>query len=341
MGTHRNSHSAKLNRTLAFRSVAVAGATAIGLGALSTMIAPLAQADWFGGASGFGSGNASGNDILEGNGNGNGNNNYNNNNQFVGGVHGNGNVNQSTWAAGNTINNQIGLGFLNPVIGGIAINAGITASIGGFSTAFSAPVTALNGTNIGATLALNAATSASANLGAAVGLGLGGSNVGLQIPVAIPINAQVPIAAVLNLQGVCAGVSCDNSGGDAIANGGAQNNTAPLNVANQTQNQGTLSSTATNTQISNSQAHSNGNITQTNQVAGTTSVTAGATSGTAGSANTRVNTTAAAGGNVARSPSETNSQSGSGKNSTNSTGNGGTNNNTNGGGNTTNRNNGD
>ncbi len=105
-------------------------------------------------------------------------------------MHGNGNVNQSTWAAGNTINNQLGLGFLNPVIGGIAINAGVTASIGGFSTAISAPVTALNGTNIGATLALNAATSASANLGAAVGLGLGGSNVGLQIPVAIPINAQ-------------------------------------------------------------------------------------------------------------------------------------------------------
>ena len=64
MGTHRNSHSAKLNRTLAFG--AVAGATAIGLGALAAMTAPAAQADWFGGASRLGSGNASGNDLLEG-----------------------------------------------------------------------------------------------------------------------------------------------------------------------------------------------------------------------------------------------------------------------------------
>ena len=189
MGTHRNSHSAKLNRTLAFG--AVAGATAIGLGALSAMTAPAAQADWFGGASGLGSGNASGNDLFSHAGNGNGNNNYTDNNQYIGGVHGNGNVNQTTWASGNTINNQLGVGFLNPVVGGIAINAGATASIGGFSTAISAPVTALNGTNIGATLALNAATSASANLGAAVGLGLGGSNVGVQIPVAIPINASL------------------------------------------------------------------------------------------------------------------------------------------------------
>ena len=91
--------------------------------------------------------------------------------QYIGGVHGNGNVNQTTWASGNTINNQLGVGFLNPVVGGIAINAGATASIGGFSTAISAPVTALNGTNIAGTVALNAATSASANLGAAVGLG--------------------------------------------------------------------------------------------------------------------------------------------------------------------------
>lgn len=127
MGTHRNSQSAKLNRTLAFG--AVAGATAISLGALSTMIAPAAQADWFGGASGFGSGNASGNETFAGNGNGNGNGNFNNNIYMLGGVHGNGNVNQSTWGAGNTINNQLGLGFLNPVIGGIAVNAGITAAV--------------------------------------------------------------------------------------------------------------------------------------------------------------------------------------------------------------------
>ena len=51
MGTHRNSHSGKLNRTLVFG--AVAGATAVGLGTLSAMTAPAAQADWFGGASGL------------------------------------------------------------------------------------------------------------------------------------------------------------------------------------------------------------------------------------------------------------------------------------------------
>ncbi len=304
MGTHRNSHSAKLNRTLAFG--AVAGATAIGLGALSTLIAPAAQADWFGGASGLGSGNASGNDLFFGNGNGNGNGNFNDQNQYLGGVHGNGNVNQTTWASGNTINNQLGVGFLNPVVGGIAINAGATASIGGFSTAISAPVTALNGTNIGATLALNAATSASANLGAAVGLGSGRLERRPPSTGGNPHQCErSPIAAnVLAQAGCVAGIgACTNSGGTASATGGAQNNNGPLNVANQTQNQGTVTSTATNTQVSSSTANSNRNITQTNQVAGSTTVTCGALSGTAGSANTRVNTTAAAGGNVAQSPS--------------------------------------
>ena len=145
------------------------------------------------GASGFGSGNVSGNDAFAGNGNGNGNGNFNGNNNARPSRRSARQRQREPEHLGGEQHPQqpVEHGFLNPVIGGIAVNAGITAVIGGFSTAIAAPVTVLNGTNIGAT-ALNASTTASANLGAAVGLGLGGSNVGLQVPVAIPINAQPP-----------------------------------------------------------------------------------------------------------------------------------------------------
>ena len=45
MGTHRKTRTAKLNRTVTVG--AVAGATAIGFGALSSMTAPTANADWW------------------------------------------------------------------------------------------------------------------------------------------------------------------------------------------------------------------------------------------------------------------------------------------------------
>ncbi len=105
MGTHRRSQPAKRNRTL------TVGAVAIGFGALAAISAPAAQADWFGLLNGPLSGNGSGNGTFSGNGNGNGNGNFTDQNQYLGGVHGNGNTNQSTWASGNSINNQVNLGF--------------------------------------------------------------------------------------------------------------------------------------------------------------------------------------------------------------------------------------
>ncbi len=120
MGNHRKIRSAKLNRTLAIG--AVAGATAIGFGALSSVNAPAAHADWWALIAGPGSGNASGNDTLSGNGTGNGNGNFGNNNLFIGGQNGNGNTTQTTWGAGNNMNTQLNL--LSPVTGGSATNTG-------------------------------------------------------------------------------------------------------------------------------------------------------------------------------------------------------------------------
>ena len=59
MANHRKVRSAKLNRTLAIG--AVAGATAIGFGALSSVNAPAAHADWWALIAGPGSGNGSSN----------------------------------------------------------------------------------------------------------------------------------------------------------------------------------------------------------------------------------------------------------------------------------------
>ena len=110
-------------------------------------------------------------------------------------MHGNGNTNQTTWAAGNSINNQANLGILNPVLGGISANIGATAAIGGFSTAIALPITVANGTNVGLTAGLNPATSISANVGAGLALGVGGFNIGAQAPIAAPVNLGVPVAA--------------------------------------------------------------------------------------------------------------------------------------------------
>src|SRR5688500_5434446 len=165
MGTHRKSQAVRRNRAL------TVGAIAIGFGALSAVAAPAAQADWWALLNGPGSGNASGNDTGNGNANGNLNRNLSNNNYVLAGQNGNGNTNQTTWASGNSINNQLSLGLLNPVVGGIAINAGATAAVGGFSTAIAAPITAGNGNNVGLTLGLNPATAISANVGAALAAG--------------------------------------------------------------------------------------------------------------------------------------------------------------------------
>jgi hypothetical protein len=330
MGTHRK--SAKRNRAL------TVGAVAIGIGALAAVTAPAAQADWFGLLNGPLGGNGSGNDTLRGNGNDNGNNNYNNNNQYLGGVHGNGNTNQSTWASGNSINNQLGLGIFNPVIGGISANLGATAGTGGFSTAIALPITVGNGSNVALTAGLNPATSISANVGAGLALGVGGFNIGAQAPIAAPVNIGLAGAASVAICGLCdAGAAVDNGDGDATALTGNQTN-GTLNQATQTQTTGATDVDANNTQTSTSTANSNGNITVTNQISGNTNVTAGATSSTGGSGNARTITNGVAGQNVAQSPSRTNDTTDAGSNSTNHTGNGGSNNNTNGGGNTTNDN---
>ncbi len=182
------------------------------------------------------------------------------------------------------------------------------------------------------------ATSISANVGAGLALGVGGFNIGAQAPIAAPVN--VGIAAPINVQAQAGCVAlgfCSNSGGDPQATAGTQSN-GTLNQATQNQTTGGTTVTATNAQVSSSAATSNGNVTQTNQLSGDTTVTAGATSGTAGSANAHTTTNGVAGNNVAQSPSKTNRSDDAGTNSTNHTGNEGTNSNTNDGGNTTNDN---
>ena len=340
MGTHRNSHSAKLNRTLAFG--AVTGATAIGV-AVAAMTAPAAQADWFGGASGLGSGNASGNDLLEGNGNGNGNNNYNQNNQYLGGVHGNGNTNQTTWGSGNTINNQLSLGFLNPVVGGIAINASVTASIGGFSTAIAAPVTApqrhQHRCDTGAQRG---------NLGVRQPRRGGGSWSG-RLECRRPNTGGNPHQCAGPHSGQRSGPgpvrrghrclhqlrwNCDSQRGSADQHRPAERGEPDPEPGDRYLDRNEHTGVELNGELQQQphadqpdRRHHHRHRRRRERHCG--------------SANSRINTTAAAGGNVAQSPSETNTQSGSGKNSANTTGNGSNTNNTNGGGNTTNRNNGD
>ena len=155
-------------------------------------------------------------------------------------MHGNGNTNQTTWAAGNSINNQLSLGVLNPVIGGISANIGATAAIGGFSTAIALPITVANGTNVGLTVGLNPATSISANVGAGLALGVGGFNIGAQAPIAAPINLGVPIAVDVLFSaagGAIAGAVRQRSGGSPTATAGPQTN-GTLNQATQNQTTG-------------------------------------------------------------------------------------------------------
>ena len=168
-------------------------------------------------------------------------------------MHGNGNTNQSTWASGNSINNQLGLGALNPVIGGISANIGVTAGIGGFSTAIALPITVGNGSNVGLTAGLNPATSISANVGAGLALGVGGFNIAGQAPIAAPVNIGIPIAANVGIQAACgAGAgACVNSGGSATATAGTQTN-GTLNQAVQTQTTGATDVDAINNQNSTS-----------------------------------------------------------------------------------------
>ena len=181
MGKHRKARVAKLNRTLAIG--AVAGATAMGFGALSSVNAPEAHADWWALIAGPGSGNASGNDTLAGNGTGNGNGNFGNNNLFIGGQNGNGNTTQTTWGAGNNMNTQTNL--FSPVTGGSATNNGNVTATGGSSTATSSPTTTGNDNNTGQALGNNTATSTAGNVGGALAQGTGGSNTSTQTQTAI------------------------------------------------------------------------------------------------------------------------------------------------------------
>ena len=98
MGTDRKSHRksrdtriSKVNRSLAVG--AVAGATAIGFGALSSVAAPTANADWW--------------EILTNNGNDNGHNRAaSDNNTLFGAINGNGNPTQLEGAGGSSWNSR-------------------------------------------------------------------------------------------------------------------------------------------------------------------------------------------------------------------------------------------
>ena len=184
MAKHRKSRVAKLNRTLAIG--AVAGATAIGFGALSSVNAPEAHADWWALIAGPGSGNGSGNDIGNGNLAGNLNGNMGDNNMFIGGQNGNGNTKQTTWGSGNNMNTQFNL--LSPVTGGSATNTGNVTATGGASTATSSPTTTGNGTITGNVLGNNTATATSGNVGGALAQGTTGSNTSTQTSTTSPVN---------------------------------------------------------------------------------------------------------------------------------------------------------
>ena len=76
-------------------------------------------------------------DILTGNGNDNGHNTFlADNNTLIGVINGNGNSTQQSWFAGNNMNNQRNV--LSPVVGGVAINAAVTAAVVTAATAIRA-----------------------------------------------------------------------------------------------------------------------------------------------------------------------------------------------------------
>ena len=312
MGTDRKSHRksrdtriSKVNRSLAVG--AVAGATAIGFSALSSVAAPTANADWW--------------EILTNNGNDNGHNRAaSDNNTLFGAINGNGNPTQQAWGTGNNINNQ--RNRLSPVIGGIAANLGATAAIGGSSIAADIPIAAGNGNNGGLTAGANTAPALGTNVGAALAAALGGTDLGAQIPVTLPILLGVAVPIEFQTQDGCVAVigDCNNDGGNAIADGATQSN-GTLSTTTQTQNSGDATADATNTQTANGNASANGNTTQTNQTGGVTTVTGSAESGTAGNAEATTDTTATAAGNLADNTLEVNTATGNGNNSTNSVGN--------------------
>jgi len=312
MGTDRKSHRksrdtriSKVNRSLAVG--AVAGATAIGFSALSSVAAPTANADWW--------------EILTNNGNDNGHNRAaSDNNTLFGAINGNGNPTQQAWGTGNNINNQ--RNRLSPVIGGIAANLGATAAIGGSSIAADIPIAAGNGNNGGLTAGANTAPALGTNVGAALAAALGGTDLGAQIPVTLPILLGVAVPIEFQTQDGCVAVigDCNNDGGNAIADGATQSN-GTLSTTTQTQNSGDATADATNTQTANGNASANGNTTQTNQTGGVTTVTGSAESGTAGNAEATTDTSATAAGNLADNTLEVNTATGNGNNSTNSVGN--------------------
>ncbi len=236
MGKHRKARVARLNRTLAIG--AVAGATALGFGALSSVNAPEAHADWWALIAGPGSGNASGNDTLAGNGTGNGNGNFGNNNLFIGGQNGNGNTTQTTWGAGNNMNTQLNL--LSPVTGGSATNNGNVTATGGSSTATSSPITTGNGNITGKVLGNNTATSTAGNVGGALAQRDGGSNTSTQTQTASPTNngnANCHQQLKHRVAAAPASVLAATEAEVATGTGGEQTNAA-LNTATTTQTTG-------------------------------------------------------------------------------------------------------
>ena len=232
---------------------------------------------------------------------------------------GNGNANQQTWGAGNNINNQ--WNSFSPVIGGIGLNVGATAAIGGSSIAADAPIAVGNGNNIGAAAALNTAGALGTNLGGALGAALGGSNLGAQIPIAAPINlgAAVPIDIQAQIGCATLALDCNNVGGSPNAQGASQTN-GLLNDVDQLQTAGNGTANATNTQTATATAAASNNTTTTTQIGGDTIVTASAESGSAGNAIATTVTTATAAGNLSDNFSLVNLLSNSGNRSTNSVG---------------------
>lgn len=311
--THKS--TTKLRHTMA--AGVFAGATALGFGALSALAAPAAHADWW-----------FLNDVGSKNGNDLASENLDANNTIIGATNGNGNTEQTaSWGNGNIANRQSNV--MSPVVGGVAINAGATAAVGGSSIATDVPVAAGNSNNLGGTLGLNPSTALAGNAGGAVGAALGGSNAAANVPVTAPIaagfGANVPVAALLGGTGGLLGDGPDvkPSAGDATGVG-SQNNSGGSS-ASSSQTGGDAEASASNQQAAGSSASSDGNNTQTNQVAGNTSVSGTAKSGTGGSASANTHTTGTAGGNISENHSNVNNSSNNGNKSNNSVGNGNSN----------------
>ncbi|MGV0816263.1 hypothetical protein ABQF34_30320, partial [Mycolicibacterium boenickei] len=127
----------------------------------------------------------------------------------------------------------------------MAINAGATAAIGGFSVATDAPIAAGNGNNVGTTLGLNPATSLSTNAGAALGAGLGGSNVGAQAPVTVPVNVGAVVPVQPNTTGAI-GLGGNNQTSEANSNNGATQGGTTTGDVTQTQTGGDADVDVTN-----------------------------------------------------------------------------------------------